>query len=124
MAYDQNNIFARIIRGELPCKKVYEDYRVLAFEDLYPSAPVHVLVIPKAPYCSFDEFINLAPSDEVTHFFAKVRHITHLLDLQDTGYRIISNHGDDASQTVHHFHLHLLGKSPLGPLLASDVIAS
>lgn len=121
--YDKNNIFAKIIRGEIPCKKVYEDKEVLAFEDIAPAAPVHVLVLPKGEYRSFDDFMADAPTEVVQRFFAAVRKIAAECNVQETGYRIIANHGKNASQSVPHFHVHVLGGKPLGALLPGDAQA-
>lgn len=121
MSYDPNNIFARIIRGELPCTKVYEDESVLAFNDIHPSAPVHVLVLPKGEYKSFDDFAESASADEMKHFYSKVREIAHKLGVEKTGYRLVMNHGADASQAVPHYHVHILGKRSLGGIVSGDV---
>ena len=120
--YETDNVFAKIIRGELPCEKLYEDDTVLAFHDIAKAAPVHVLVIPKGAFSSFDDFISKASEEEVNHFFKIVKHIAHTLKLQESGYRIITNHGHDASQTVAHFHIHILGGRPLGGLLPNDTL--
>jgi diadenosine tetraphosphate (Ap4A) HIT family hydrolase len=117
MAYDKNNIFAKIMRGEIPCKKLYEDEFAFAFEDIAPAAPVHVLVVPKGEYKSFDDFSANAPAPLMKGFFAAVQAVAVKMGLADNGYRIISNHGADASQTVHHFHIHILGGRSLGGLL-------
>ena len=117
MSYDRNNIFAKILRGEIPCKKVYEDQFAFAFEDVAPAAPVHVLVIPKEEYVSLHDFAAHAPADRVKGFFDSVTKVAAKLGLEKNGYRIISNHGPDASQTVHHFHVHILGGRSLGGLL-------
>lgn len=117
MAYDKNNIFAKIMRGEIPCKKVYEDEFSFAFEDIAPAAPVHVLVIPKGEYVSFHDFALHAPASLVKGYFASVQKVAAQLGLEENGYRLISNHGADASQTVHHFHTHILGGKSLGKLL-------
>ncbi|MDB1135097.1 histidine triad nucleotide-binding protein [Candidatus Anaplasma sp. TIGMIC] len=107
MQYDRNNIFAKILRGELPCNKVYEDDCVLAFHDIRPEAPVHVLVIPKGEYVSFDDFVR---SDyDISAFFKTVGHIAHKLGLRMGGYRLVTNHGAAAGQVVYHFHVHILG---------------
>lgn len=119
MGYDTNNIFARILRGEIPCKKVYEDEFAFAFEDIAPAAPVHVLVIPKGQYVSFNDFSARASMEEVRGFFVSVQKVAEQLELVENGYRLISNHGPDASQTVHHFHVHILGGRSLGGLLAA-----
>ncbi len=118
--YDKNNIFARILRGEIPAKKAYEDEAVLAFHDIAPAAPVHVLVIPKGGYVSFDDFAAKASPAVVSEFFGKVRAIAGALGVDKTGYRLITNHGADASQSVPHFHVHILGGRPLGGLLPGD----
>lgn len=117
MAYDKNNLFAKILRGEIPCKKVYEDTFALAFHDIAPAAPVHVLVIPKGEYVSFHDFAATAPAAAVQGFFAAVQKVAAQLKLEIGGYRILSNHGADAGQLVPHFHVHILGGKPLGKLL-------
>jgi histidine triad (HIT) family protein len=117
MAYDTDNIFAKIMRGEIPCKKVYEDDYAFAFEDIAPAAPVHVLVIPKGEYTSFNDFATNAPADLVKGFFASVQHVAAQLGVIQSGYRLITNHGADASQTVHHFHVHILAGKAMGALL-------
>jgi diadenosine tetraphosphate (Ap4A) HIT family hydrolase len=120
MAYDRENIFARILRKEIPCTPVYEDEFALAFPDISPAAPTHVLVIPKGEFCSFDDFMLNAQPAMVQGFFAAVQRLAAQLGVDQTGYRIISNHGAHASQTVPHFHIHLLGGRALGGLLPGD----
>jgi diadenosine tetraphosphate (Ap4A) HIT family hydrolase len=115
--YDPNNIFARILRGEIPCKKVYEDDHVLAFHDINPLAPVHVLVIPKGAYIAIDDFGAKASPDEINAFYAAVSKITADLDLSADGFRVIANCGLNGGQEVPHFHLHILGGKKLGPML-------
>lgn len=105
--YDRDNIFAKILRGEAPCNKVYEDDNVLAFHDIRPLAPVHVLVIPKGEYVSFDDFA--ASGCNLAEFFSTVRKIAHMLDLHKSGYRLTTNHGPAAGQEVFHFHVHITG---------------
>lgn len=117
MSYDNNNIFAKIIRGELPCTKVYEDKEVLAFNDISQSAPIHVLVIPKDKFIDFDDFVINAKPKIVSDFFKKVALIAKTLDLNENQYRLITNKGAQASQTVKHFHVHILGGKKLGGLL-------
>lgn len=112
--YDENNIFAKILRDESPYEKVYNDDNVLAFYDKYPDAPVHILVVPKGQYISYDDFIANAKSEEIISFFKSVREIAHKYDLQETGYRLVTNHGKDAEQVVPHFHVHILGGKRLG----------
>jgi len=106
--YDQNNIFAKIIKKEIPCKSVYEDEKVLAFYDINPQAPIHILVIPKGEYISFDDFVIKASEEDVVYFFKKVREIAKAQGLSEVGYRIIANHGEKVGQVVFHFHLHIL----------------
>jgi diadenosine tetraphosphate (Ap4A) HIT family hydrolase len=107
--YDRNNIFARILRGELPCKKVYEDAFALAFHDIHPQAPVHVLVIPKGEYVSSADFCASAPAELVTGFWRAVAAIARELGLDEQGYRLVANHGPNGGQLVFHFHVHLFG---------------
>lgn len=116
-AYDPANIFARILRREIPCTPVYEDAFALAFHDLSPASPVHVLVVPKGAYRSFDDFAQHAPPAEMAGFFAAVQQTAAALGLPENGYRLIANHGPDASQTVAHFHVHILAGRALGALL-------
>lgn len=112
--YDENNIFARILRGEIQCTKIYEDNNILAFYDIDPVAPIHALVIPKEKYISFDDFTANATQEYVYIFFTTVRKIAHMLNLTNDGYRISTNHGDHAMQTVKHFHVHIMGGGILG----------
>ena len=117
MSYDSGNIFARILRGEIPCKKVYESEFALAFEDVHPAAPVHVLVVPKGDFTSFHDFSANASSEQVKGFWRAVEATVAQLGVDKSGYRIISNHGEDAEQSVPHFHVHILGGKSLGKLL-------
>ncbi len=117
-AYDAQNVFARILRGEIPCRRVFEDEHVLAFHDIRPLAPVHVLVIPKQPYVSFADFSARASDAEITGFTRALGRIAATLGLEEQGYRVLSNMGLDAGQEVPHFHVHLFGGAPLGPMLA------
>lgn len=118
--YDSNNIFAKIIRGEIPADKIYEDDFVLAFYDISKAAPTHALVIPKGEYLDFLDFTKKAKKDEIIHFFDKIDEIVEILKVKDAGFRLISNIGANAHQTVPHFHMHILAGKKLGPLLASD----
>jgi len=115
--YDKNNIFARIIRSEIPANKIYEDDSVLAIEDVAPAAPLHILVMPRGEYISFPDFMAKAEKDEVHHFFLKLAEVAKQAGVAESGYRLITNHGSDAEQSVPHFHVHILGKKPLGKLL-------
>ena len=115
--YDDNNIFARILRGEIPCKKVYEDSHTLAFEDINAQAPVHTLVIPKGKYISWQDFSEKAPDAEIAAFVRAVGKVAELKGVKEPGYRIIANAGPDSHQEVPHLHIHILGGRPVGPLL-------
>lgn len=117
MAYDQNNIFAKILRGEIPCDKVYEDKWALAFNDINPQAPIHTLVIPKGEYVSWDDFSAMATPDEVVGFIRAVGNVAQKLGLNDGGYRLLSNIGHNGGQEVPHLHIHLFGGTSLGPML-------
>lgn len=117
LAYDDNNIFARILRGEIPAKKVYEDEFSLAFHDIAPQAPVHVLVIPKGAYVSWDDFSAKAPADEIAGFVRAVGHVARELGLVAPGYRMLANIGVDGGQEVPHLHVHLFGGKPLGRMI-------
>ncbi len=117
MAYDPDNIFAKILRGEIPCDKVHEDEFALAFNDINPQAPVHVLVIPKGPYVSSDDFFGQASGHEVAGFFRAVGQIAGTLGVIDKGYRILANHGRDAHQEVPHFHVHIFAGRDLGAMI-------
>lgn len=117
MTYNKNNIFAKIIRGEIPSSKIYEDESVLAFHDISKSAPVHVLVIPKSEYKNFADFSINAHASEVSYFFKKVAEIAKSLDAENKGFRIITNSGSDAAQSVDHFHVHILCGVQMGKLL-------
>jgi histidine triad (HIT) family protein len=107
-AYDRTNIFARILRGELPCKKVYEDEFALAFHDVNPQAPVHVLVIPKGEYVSNMDFSATAPAEVVAGFWRAVGTVARQLGLEQDGYRLVANNGAGGGQVVFHFHVHIV----------------
>ena len=116
--YDSNNIFARILRGEIPCSQVYADDWALAFHDINPQAPVHVLVIPRGAYVSWDDFSERATPEEITGFVRAVGTLARQLGLVDPGYRLLANVGHNGHQEVPHLHVHLFGGQPLGPMLA------
>jgi histidine triad (HIT) family protein len=116
--YDDSNIFARILRGEIPSNKVYEDEWALAFHDINPQAPVHVLIIPKAKYCSFADFSAQGSEAEIAGFMRAVGIVARQLGLEPAGYRLLANLGEHAGQEVPHFHVHLFGGRPLGRMLA------
>ena len=109
LPYDDGNIFARILRGELPCSKVYEDEHVLAFSDIRPLAPVHILVIPKGAYVSWDDFSARADAGEIAAFVRAVGRIAREQGLVEPGYRLLANVGGDAGQEVPHLHVHIFG---------------
>ena len=113
--YDSNNVFAKIISGDLTCNKIYEDDDVLAFFDLYPKAPVHAIVIPKANYIDYADFIEKASPSQVADFFTKIKHISDLLKLKS--FRMITNKGSKSGQSVFHFHVHLLGGKQIDDLI-------
>jgi diadenosine tetraphosphate (Ap4A) HIT family hydrolase len=115
--YDDTNIFARILRGEIPCRKVHEDPWSLAFHDINPLAPTHVLVIPKGPYISMADFTAHASDAEIAGFLRAVGHVARTLGLETPGYRLLANTGEHAGQEVPHLHIHLLAGRPLGPML-------
>lgn len=117
MAYDPQNVFARILRGEIPCRKAYEDEWSLAFHDINPLAPVHVLVIPKGAYVSMADFTAAASDAEIAGFFRAVGKVARDLGLDAGGYRMLANTGAAAHQEVPHLHVHLFAGAPLGPML-------
>ncbi|HKT15334.1 MAG TPA: histidine triad nucleotide-binding protein [Allosphingosinicella sp.] len=117
-AYDDSNIFARILRGELPCRKVYEDEHVLAFDDINPLAPLHILVIPKGRYVSWDDFSETASDAELAAFVRGVGRVAREAGLVAPGYRLLANVGANGGQEVPHLHVHIFGGRGLGPMLA------
>ncbi len=116
--YDDANIFARILRGEIPCRKVHEDEWSLAFHDINPQAPTHVLVIPKGRYISMADFSARASEAEIAGFIRAVGQVARDLGLEAPGYRLLANIGEDAGQEVPHLHIHLFAGRPLGAMLA------
>lgn len=116
--YDNQNIFAKILRGDIPNKTAYEDDYVLAFHDINPHAPVHILIIPKGAYIDIHDFSSRATSEEITAFHRAIAHLVNEHDLQHQGFRTITNSGLNGGQEVPHFHMHLLGGKKLGPMLA------
>jgi len=117
--YDPANIFAKILSGDIPAKKIYEDEFSLAFHDIQPQAPVHALVIPKGDFVSSADFAANAPAELIVGFHRAVAHVAKELGLEETGYRLISNMGWNSHQEVPHYHVHILGGRPLGPMLAA-----
>lgn len=116
--YDEQNIFARILRGEIPNRTVYEDEFALAFHDIAPQAPIHVLVIPKGAYVSWDDFSARGSEAEIAGFVRAVGNVARELNLVVPGYRLLANIGQHGHQEVPHLHVHLFGGAPLGPMLA------
>lgn len=120
MSYDPENIFAKILRGEIPCGKVYESEHALAFRDITPQAPEHVLVIPRGAYVSMMDFSANAADEEIAGFFRAVGETARMLGLEDGGYRLIANNGEAANQEVPHLHFHILAGRSLGPMLTKQ----
>lgn len=118
MAYDPDNVFARILRGELPCRKVFEDEHVLAFHDIHPQTPVHILVIPKGNYVSLDDFAERASAEEMAALVRALGKIARAQGVAVTGYRVLANHGDHAHQEVPHLHFHIFGGRRLGRMIS------
>ncbi len=119
-SYDSENVFARILRGEIPCRRIYEDEWALAFHDIHPRAPVHVLIVPKGAYVSSADFFSGGSEAEIAGFFRAAGRVAREMGLDVPGYRILANAGGHAHQEVPHFHLHLFGGRPLGPMLVED----
>jgi histidine triad (HIT) family protein len=118
LPYDDQNIFAKILRGEIPNKTVYEDEWALALHDIYPQAPVHVLVIPKGAYVSWDDFSAKASDAEIVGFMRAVGETARILGLVEPGYRVLANTGLDSHQEIPHLHVHIFGGKALGPMLS------
>lgn len=118
LPYDPDNIFAKILRGEIPCQKVYEDDWVLAFHDIAPQAPVHILVIPKGAYVGWDDFSAKASPEEIAGLVRAVGNVAREQGLVEPGYRLLANLGAHGGQEVPHLHVHLFGGKPLGPMIA------
>jgi len=116
--YDDQNVFARILRGEIPSKRVFEDEWAIAFHDINPQAPVHVLVIPRGRYVSIADFTARGSAAEIAGFFRAVGEVTRILGLETDGYRLLANMGEAAGQEVPHLHVHVFAGRPLGPMLA------
>lgn len=118
LPYDESNVFARILRGEIPNRTVYEDKWALAFHDINPQAPTHVLVIPKGAYVSWDDFSAQASGEEIAGFVRAIGHVARELGLAAPGYRLLANIGRHGHQEVPHLHVHLFGGRPLNAMLA------
>lgn len=120
--YDDSNVFARILRNEIPSRRVYEDEWAFAFHDIAPQAPLHVLVIPKGRYVSLADFTAQASAEEVAGFWRAVTRVARELDLEAPGYRVLTNIGEHAGQEVPHFHVHIFGGRPLGRMVSKSVM--
>ena len=118
LPYDAQNIFAKILRGEIPNRTVYDDEWALAFHDINPQAPMHILVIPKGAYVSWDDFSARASAEEIAGFVRAIGHVARAAGLVEPGYRLLANLGQDGHQEVPHLHVHLFGGRPLGPMLS------
>ncbi len=114
--YDENNIFAKILRNEIPCDKIYEDEFNLFFKDINPQAKIHVLGIPKFQCIDFIDFVNNAEEINITSFFKSIKIVIDKLGVQKNGYRIITNSGIDGGQEVPHYHIHILAGEKIGKL--------
>lgn len=117
-AYDASNIFARILRGEIPCKKLLETEHALAFPDINPQAPTHILVIPKGAYIDFDDFSARASAAEIADYIQAIGAVARQAGVAESGYRLLSNCGMNAHQEVPHLHVHVFGGRALGPMIA------
>jgi diadenosine tetraphosphate (Ap4A) HIT family hydrolase len=117
MSYDPNNVFAKVLRGEIPCAKIYEDEHVLAFKDIRPQAKVHALVIPKAAYVSAQDFGEKASPEEIAAMHRAIAKIARELGIAESGYRLIANSGAHGHQEVPHYHVHILGGQPMGKMV-------
>ena len=119
MSYDKNNIFAKILRGEIPCNKVYENEYALSFHDINPQKKIHVLVVPKGEYTDLDDFVSKASDIEIVEFNKAITHIVKLLKIsnQESGYRVLSNIGKNGGQEVPHLHYHIFGGEIIGKMV-------
>lgn len=122
MPYDQNNIFAKILRKEIPCEFIYKSQHTVAFMDITPQAPIHILVIPKGPYKSLTDFSSKATAEEQHDFHRTIAAVIVEQDLKDMGYRAVCNTGDHGGQEVPHFHMHLLGGEKLPPMMVEAAV--
>ena len=117
MDYDKNNIFAKILRGEIPCKKIFENEHVLSFHDINPQKKIHALVIPKGEYVDLDDFNKKASDKEIIEFYKAVSHVSSLLGATGKGYRVLSNIGNDGGQEVPHLHFHIFAGEKVGKMV-------
>ena len=116
--YDRDNVFAKILRGEIPCNAVYQDEWAFAFHDIAPQAPVHILVIPRGEYVSWDDFSARAEPEEIAGFIRAIGHVAREQGLVEPGYRLLANVGAHGGQEVPHLHVHIFGGKPLGRMIA------
>ena len=116
MAYDNENIFAKILNRKLSTEIILENEHAIAFNDIFPQSPIHILIIPKGKYIKYDDFINKASKEEIYYFFMLINQLVRDYNLEDTGYRLITNAGKDANQEVPHLHFHLLAGQNLGKM--------
>jgi histidine triad (HIT) family protein len=121
LPYDDANIFAKILRDEIPSKRVYEDDFAIAFHDINPQTPTHLLVIPKGAYVSWDDFSARASDPEIAGFIRAVGAVARAAGLVEPGYRLLANTGQNGGQEVPHLHVHIFGGAPLGPMLAQPI---
>jgi len=117
MSYDKNNVFAKILRGEIPCKKIYENDYALAFHDINPQKKIHALVIPKGEYIDLDDFNKKASDKEIVELNKAISHVSNLLKASEKGYRILSNIGSDGGQEVSHLHYHIFAGEKVGKMV-------
>ena len=118
MPYDKNNIFAKILRGEIPCKKIYENDHVLSFHDINPQKKIHALVIPKGEYVDLDDFNKNASENEILELYKALSHVSNLLGVSSKGYRVLSNIGPNGGQEVPHLHFHIFGGEKVGKMVS------
>ena len=118
MSYDDNNIFAKILRGEIPCKKIYEDDYILSFYDIDPKKKIHVLVIPKGEYVDLDDFNNKASDKEIIELNRALTHVASLMGTKNKGYRALTNIGNDGGQEVPHLHFHIFAGEKIGKMVS------
>ena len=116
MVYSDDNVFAQILDNKLPTEILLENEHAIAFNDISPQAPIHILIIPKGRYIKYDDFINKATKEEIFHFFHLINNLVKNYDLEETGYRLITNAGENGNQEVPHFHFHLLAGQNLGKM--------
>ena len=117
MHYDKNNIFAKILRGEIPCKKIFENDYVLSFHDINPQKKIHALVIPKGEYIDLNDFSNKASDKEIVELNKAITNVSNLLGAKDKGYRVLSNIGSDGGQEVPHLHFHIFAGEKIGKMV-------